>query len=65
MKRFNVRYAETFLWDMIDITLYLLDKTESVISFVNGPPRMLRIKEINVQKDSFLFRVKSLPGSRQ
>ena len=30
MKRFNVRYAETFLWDMIDITLYLLDKTESV-----------------------------------
>jgi hypothetical protein len=22
MKRFNVRYAETFLWDMIDITLY-------------------------------------------
>ena len=26
MKRFNVRYAETFLWDMIDITLYLLDK---------------------------------------
>ena len=31
MKRFNVRYAETFLWDMIDITLYLLDKTESLL----------------------------------
>ena len=26
MKRFNVRYAETFLWDMIDITFfYVID----------------------------------------
>ena len=29
MKTFNVRLAETFLWDMTDITLYLLEKSES------------------------------------
>ena len=27
MKTFNVRLAETFLWDMIDITLYILEKS--------------------------------------
>ena len=26
MKTFNVRLAETFLWDMIDITLFILPK---------------------------------------
>ena len=29
MKTFNVRHAETFLWDMIDITLYILEESES------------------------------------
>ena len=29
MKKYNVRLAETFLWDMIDITHYILEKTES------------------------------------
>ena len=29
MKRFNVRLAETFLWDMTDITLYILEQSES------------------------------------
>lgn len=27
MKTFNVRLAETFLWDMIDITLFILEKS--------------------------------------
>ena len=27
MKTFNVCHAETFLWDMIDITLYILEKS--------------------------------------
>ena len=30
MKRFNVRLAETFLWDMTDITLYILEQSESI-----------------------------------
>ena len=29
MKTFNVRHAETFLWDMIDITLYIPEESES------------------------------------
>ncbi len=29
MRTFNVRLAETFLWDMTDITLYLLEQSES------------------------------------
>lgn len=29
MKKFNVRLAETFLWDMIDITQYILEKSGS------------------------------------
>lgn len=27
MKTFNVRHSETFLWDMIDITLYILEES--------------------------------------
>lgn len=30
MKTFNVRLAETFLWDMTDITLYILEHSESI-----------------------------------
>lgn len=30
MKTFNVRLAETFLWDMTDITLYILEQSESI-----------------------------------
>ena len=29
MKTYNVRLGETFLWDMIDITLYILEKSGS------------------------------------
>lgn len=29
MKKYNVRLADTFMWDMIDITLYILEKTGS------------------------------------
>ena len=29
MKTFRVRFAETFLWDMTDITLYILEKSGS------------------------------------
>ena len=29
MRIFNVRLAETFLWDMTDITLYILEQSES------------------------------------
>lgn len=29
MKKYNVRLAETFLWDMIDITLYILEKSSN------------------------------------
>lgn len=27
MKKYNVRLAETFLWDMTDITLFILEKS--------------------------------------
>ena len=27
MRTFNVLFAENFLWDMIDITMYILDKS--------------------------------------
>ena len=30
MKKYNVRFADTFLWDMIDITQYILEKSESI-----------------------------------
>lgn len=29
MKRFNVRIAETFLWDMIDITSFILEESRN------------------------------------
>lgn len=29
MKTFNVRLAEMFLWDVTDITLYILEQSES------------------------------------
>ena len=29
MRSFNVRLAETFLWDMTDITLFILEQSES------------------------------------
>ena len=30
MRKYNVRFSETFLRDMIDITLYILEKSESI-----------------------------------
>ena len=30
MKTFKVRLAETFLWDMTDITLYILEQSASI-----------------------------------
>ena len=54
MKRFNVRYAETFLWDMIDITLYLLEKTESVAVSKTFYDKTLRfIEERSFGADSY------------
>ncbi len=29
MRKYNVRLAETFLWDMTNITLYILEQSES------------------------------------
>ena len=30
MKTFNVRLSQTFLWDMMDITLYILEQSKSI-----------------------------------
>ena len=34
MKTFNVRHAETFLWDVIDITLYILEESFGQVPMV-------------------------------
>lgn len=68
MKKYKVRLSETFLWDMIDITLYLLDKSGNV----QVPRRFYNDVLSSIEKRSFgadsyeaFFPYKGSPGYRR